>query len=59
MNSGTSFYAGFAIFSVLGYMAVEQGLNVQDVAEQGPGLGMSVTFNLIIISKNVFCTNMF
>ncbi|XP_017488443.1 PREDICTED: sodium- and chloride-dependent GABA transporter 3-like, partial [Rhagoletis zephyria] len=38
MNSGTSFYAGFAIFSVLGYMAVEQGLKVEDVAEQGPGL---------------------
>ena len=38
MNSGTSFYAGFAIFSVLGFMAHEQGLTVSQVAESGPGL---------------------
>ena len=38
MNSGTSMYAGFAIFSVLGYMAHEQGLQVSEVAESGPGL---------------------
>lgn len=50
MNSGTSFYAGFAIFSVLGYMAVEQGLKVEDVAEQGPGLGM----NDAIFSLNTY-----
>jgi len=35
MNSGTSFFAGFAIFSVLGFMAHEQGLNVGAVAEGG------------------------
>lgn len=38
MNSGTSFYAGVAIFSILGYMANEQGLTVAQVAESGPGL---------------------
>ena len=38
MNSGTSLYAGFAIFSVLGFMAHEQGLTVSEVAEHGPGL---------------------
>jgi len=38
VNSGTSFLAGFAIFSALGFMAEEQGLEVEDVAEKGPGL---------------------
>ena len=35
MNSGTSIFAGFVIFAVLGYMANEQGLSVGDVAESG------------------------
>ncbi|XP_077978694.1 sodium- and chloride-dependent creatine transporter 1-like isoform X2 [Glandiceps talaboti] len=38
INSLTSFYAGFAIFSVLGYMAYEQGVEVKDVVKSGPGL---------------------
>uniref|UniRef100_A0A4W5QY67 Transporter n=1 Tax=Hucho hucho TaxID=62062 RepID=A0A4W5QY67_9TELE len=38
LNSVTSFVAGFAIFSVLGFMAYEQGIDISMVAESGPGL---------------------
>jgi SNF family Na+-dependent transporter len=35
LNSGTSFVSGFAIFSVLGFMAQEQQVDIADVAESG------------------------
>jgi len=41
-NSGTSFYGGFLIFSVLGFMAKNQGVDIKDVATSGAGLAFIV-----------------
>ncbi|KAJ8252539.1 hypothetical protein COCON_G00218510 [Conger conger] len=38
VNCVTSFFSGFAIFSVLGYMAFKHGVNIEDVATEGAGL---------------------
>ncbi|VDP06916.1 unnamed protein product [Soboliphyme baturini] len=38
LDSSTSFFAGFIVFSFIGFMAKEQGQPVSKVAESGPGL---------------------
>lgn len=43
INCGFSMLAGIAVFSILGYMAGQQGVGVQDVAGAGVGLAF-VTF---------------
>ena len=35
VNCGTSFYAGFVVFSVIGFMADQAGVEVEDVITQG------------------------
>ena len=35
LNCATSFYAGFAVFSVVGFLANDLGEPVQDVVESG------------------------
>ena len=38
MNSATSIYGGVAIFSVLGFMATQQGVPVSEVADKGKNM---------------------
>ena len=35
VNSATSFLSGFVIFPVLGFMALQNGLHIKDVAASG------------------------
>merc|ERR1719192_1564336 len=42
VNSATSFFSGFVIFTYLGYMAHSQNKDIEDVADRGPGLVFEV-----------------
>lgn len=38
VNCGTSIFAGFTVFSVIGFMSHRTGLAIEDVASAGPSL---------------------
>ena len=57
INCLTSFLAGFVIFSVIGYMAKIQNVDIDKVGLEGPGLvfiGKFVNFNLKFLLKLIF-----
>ena len=37
-DAGTAFLAGFAVFSVIGYLTVSQGIGIAELSMSGPGL---------------------
>ncbi|CAL1527682.1 unnamed protein product, partial [Lymnaea stagnalis] len=47
VNSGTSLLAGFIVFTILGFMAKQQGKSIHEVAESGPGLAFIVYPNAV------------
>ncbi|KAK9873732.1 hypothetical protein WA026_002088 [Henosepilachna vigintioctopunctata] len=42
VNSFTSFFSGFVIFTYLGFMSYKQGVDISQVAAEGPGLVFQV-----------------
>lgn len=52
-NCGTSFFGGFTVFSILGYLAVATNTDVAHVVASGPGLAF-VTYPLALMKLPAF-----
>jgi NSS family neurotransmitter:Na+ symporter len=56
-NCGTSFFAGFAVFSTLGYLAGSMGVTVPEVTTSGLGLAFityPTAINLLPVASQLF-----
>jgi len=56
-DSGTSFLAGFAVFSIIGYLAMAQGVGIEDLGIAGPQLAFityPTAISLFPIATTVF-----
>jgi NSS family neurotransmitter:Na+ symporter len=56
-DSGTSFLAGFAVFSIIGYLAMSQGVGIEDLGIAGPQLAFityPTAISLFPIATTVF-----
>ncbi len=53
LNAAVSFISGFAVFTVLGFLAMQQGVEVSEVVSSGPGLAF-VTYPTAISAMPVF-----
>lgn len=57
LNCASSIYAGFVIFSVLGYMAKQAGVDIQDIAGSGTYRArFGLPFTILCI-YHVFCVS--
>ena len=53
-NIATSFFAGFVIFSIIGFLAHELSVPVAEVVSEGPGLAFEVYPEVCTIFKMIF-----
>ena len=58
-NAGTSFFAGFAVFSTLGYLAQATNVGVGDVVSGAEGLGLTFVTYPTVVSLLPFAASIF